>query len=52
MARKSRKPERRQDGVDMTLLRWMLSLTPAERLRAVQSHARSITRLRAGLTKP
>jgi hypothetical protein len=34
------------DGVDLTLVRWMLSLTPAERLEAVQSYARAILRAR------
>ncbi len=45
-------PERSEDGVDLTLIRWMLSLTPAERLRAAQSNARSLMRLRAGRTNP
>jgi hypothetical protein len=35
-----------EDGVDLTLIRWMLSLTPAERLEAVQSYARAILRAR------
>jgi len=26
------------DGVDLTLIRWMLSLTPEERLRVLQEH--------------
>ena len=30
-------PTRSEDGVDLTLIRWMLSLTPAERLEALQS---------------
>lgn len=34
------------DGIDVSLIRWMLSLTPRERLLAVQSYARSIVRLR------
>jgi hypothetical protein len=41
------KPLRGKDGVDLTLIRWMLSLTPAQRLRALQDNARSIMRLRA-----
>jgi hypothetical protein len=45
-------PEYSEDGVDLTLIRWMLSLTPSERLRAVQSNARSLMRLRGGRTKP
>ena len=28
---------RSEEGVDLTLIRWMLSLTPAERLEALQS---------------
>jgi len=46
------RPEPNADGVDVTLIRWMLSLSPLERLRAVQSSARSLVRLRAGRTKP
>lgn len=41
------KPERGEDGVDPTLVRWMLSLTPAERLQVLQDNARSIMRLLA-----
>lgn len=37
-----------EDGVDLTLIRWMLSLTPAERLRAIESYARAILRARHG----
>ena len=37
-----------EDGVDLTLIRWMLSLTPAERLDVLQNNARSILRLRGG----
>ena len=38
------------DGVDLTLIRWMLSLTPAERLDVLQQHVRSILRLRGEKT--
>ncbi|MCX5895277.1 MAG: hypothetical protein NTZ51_05540 [Proteobacteria bacterium] len=34
------------DGVDLTLIRWMLSLTPAQRLNVLQQNIQSITRLR------
>jgi hypothetical protein len=27
-----------EDGVDLTLIRWMLTLTPEERLRVLQEH--------------
>jgi hypothetical protein len=30
------------DGVDLTLIRWMLSLTPAERLQFLQNHVNGI----------
>ncbi len=36
------------DGVDLSLIRWMLSLTPRERLRAVDDHGRSLARVLAG----
>ncbi|MEK7404658.1 MAG: hypothetical protein AAB225_06080 [Acidobacteriota bacterium] len=41
-----------EDGVDLTLIRWMLSLTPARRLQALQRTVRSLARLRAAQTKP
>ncbi len=34
------------DGVDITLIRWMLTRSPAERLAALQSNLRSILWLR------
>jgi hypothetical protein len=34
-----------EDGVDLTLIRWMLSLTPSERLQALQQNVRSLARL-------
>lgn len=36
------------DGVDLTLIRWMLSLSPMERLQVLQNNVRSILRLRDG----
>ncbi len=30
------RPAFSEDGVDLTLIRWMLSLTPAERLETLQ----------------
>jgi hypothetical protein len=35
-----------EDGVDLTLIRCMLSLTPAERLRVLQSHLNRILAIR------
>jgi hypothetical protein len=40
-------PEYSEDGVDLTLIRWMLSLTPAERLAWLQSEVDSLLTLRA-----
>lgn len=34
-------------GVDLTQVRWMLSLTPAERLHACQSFVNEVLRIRA-----
>jgi len=34
------------EGVDLTLIRWMLSLTPRERLMALQQAVNSVERLR------
>lgn len=39
-------PTHSEDGVDLTLIRWMLSLTPAERLQVLQRHLRAIARIR------
>lgn len=38
---------RADDGVDVSLIHWMLSLTPRERLLVLQSNLRSIAKLRA-----
>jgi hypothetical protein len=34
------------NGVDVTLIRWMLSLTPAGRLQVLQSNIRSLEKIR------
>ena len=34
------------DGVDLTLIRWMLSLTPAERLQFLQRRIQRILEIR------
>ena len=36
-----------EDGVDLTLIRWMLSLTPRERLDVLQDQVDSLLILRA-----
>jgi hypothetical protein len=37
-----------EDGVDRTLIQWMLSLTPRERLRVLEDHNRSLVRMLGG----
>jgi len=39
-------PTHSEDRVDLTLIRWMLSLTPGERLQILQAHLASIQELR------
>lgn len=36
-----------EDGVDLTLIRWMLSLTPAERVQVLQQCVDSVLNIRA-----
>ena len=40
-----RLPTYSEDGVDLTLIRWMLSFTPLERLRIMQQYAASTYRI-------
>jgi len=57
MERESRRLDRRgparsegidsPDGVDVTLIRWMLSLTPEERLRVLQERETALAEIRA-----
>jgi hypothetical protein len=39
-------PDYSDDGVDLTLIRWMLSLTPAERLEFLEDRINSILEIR------
>jgi len=39
-------PEYSEDGVDLSLIRWMLSLTPAERLVFLQRQINAILKIR------
>ena len=39
-------PEYGEDGVDLSLIRWMLSLTPAERLQFLQQRIDDIAAIR------
>lgn len=36
------------DGVDVSLIRWMLAMTPAQRLQTLQGMIASLARLRDG----
>jgi hypothetical protein len=40
-------PTHSPDGVDLTLIRWMLSLTPGERLQVLENYVRSVEEIRA-----
>jgi hypothetical protein len=40
-------PDYSEDGVDLTLIRWMLSLTPAERLQVLERHVNAILAIRS-----
>ena len=40
--------EESPDGVDLTLIRWTLSLTPLERLEVLQDWVDGLTELRRG----
>jgi len=42
----AQQPEYSEDGVDLTLIRWMLSLTPAERLQVLQQHVNRVLAIR------
>ena len=39
-------PDYSDDGVDLSLIRWMLSLTPAERLECLEQHMNDILAIR------
>jgi hypothetical protein len=43
------RPTHSEDGVDLTVIRWMLSLTPAKRLQVLQQTIRSIVQLRGDI---
>ncbi len=39
-------PEYDENGVDLTLIRWMMAMTPAERLETLQSFANAVLKAR------
>ena len=46
LAKGTYKPDQDEAGVDLTLIRWMLTLSPAERVAHIESVADSLTELR------
>ncbi len=40
------RPTHSEDGVDLTLIRWMLPLTPEERIKALEDNVYALKRLR------
>lgn len=36
-----------EEGIDLSLIRWMLSLSPAERLQALEQHVQAVLEIRA-----
>jgi len=44
-------PAYSDDGVDLTLIRWMLYMTPAERLETLQYFANCVLKIRAAHAK-
>ena len=45
--RETQTAETNEDGVDVTLIRWMLSLDPSERLRFLEERIEDILAVRA-----
>lgn len=44
------KPAYNEDGVDLTLIRWMLSLTLEQRLQVLQDHANTMLIMKNEIT--
>jgi hypothetical protein len=42
------RPTHSADGVDLTLIRWMLSLTPEERIRALEDNIHALMQMVKG----
>ena len=42
-------PDYSEEGVDRTLIRWMMSLTPAERLQVIQDQLNALEALKEEL---
>jgi hypothetical protein len=46
----STEPTHSEDGVDLTLIRWMLSMTPTQRLQTLQQYVNSVLKIRQALS--
>jgi hypothetical protein len=46
LIRQGYRPDESDGGVDLSLIRWMLSLTPLQRLEVLQQHVDSILEIR------
>jgi hypothetical protein len=44
-------PTHSEDGVDLTLIRWMLSLTPGQRLQVLEDHVESFLSIHHAATR-
>jgi hypothetical protein len=44
-------PTYSEDGIDLTVIRWTLSMSPLERLHTAQRHAASVQRLQNALRR-
>ena len=44
-------PTHSRDGVDLTLIRWFLTLTPLQRLRVLRRNALTLSRLHGAATR-
>ena len=45
-------PERRDDGIDVSVVRWFATLTPLERIRALEKQIAAVEKLRRGSFRP
>lgn len=52
MRKKPAPDQQDKNGIDLTLIRWTLSLTPQKRLELAQKAARDLMKLRGRISKP
>ncbi|MCB1052100.1 MAG: hypothetical protein H6510_14610 [Acidobacteria bacterium] len=44
-------PDHEDDGVDITLIQWMLTLSPQQRLELLKSHNQAVQQLRHAFSR-